>query len=286
MRARSPQQPSSRWLLPREHGAYAEVLFPLLTVFCLGRSTLASCGLGLAILAGFIAHEPLQILLGARGGALQRKLRGRARAQGALLLFLSVAGAALGLWRTDAPVLAAAAALLPGLALMVGLTLARRAKTLLGEMLVALLLAFAAVPVALAAGLSTRVALCSALTWSSVFIVGTATVHALLARKKHGVLAPGFAVIGLSLTLTGGALLSSALGAGSWQLAAVPMQLVAVVALLRGVHPRRLKALGWAMVLAHVGAALGLWLSLRAPEPGAKVSATPPANGAFHRTSA
>jgi hypothetical protein len=286
MGTRSPHQRSARWLLPREHGAYAEVLFPLLTVFCLGKTTLSSCGLGLAILAGFIAHEPLQILLGARGGALQRELRGRARAQGALLLVLSVAGAALGLSRAEAPVLVAAAALLPGLALVLGLTLARRGKTLPGETLVALLLAFAAVPVGLGAGLSTRAALCSALTWSSVFIVGTATVHALLARKKRGALAPGFAVMGLSLALTAGALLSTIFGAGSWLLAAVPMSLVAVAALLRGVPPKHLRALGWAMVLAHVGAAVGLWFSLRDPVLGVKVGTLPAANSASYGTKA
>ncbi len=267
MLARSSNKHSSRGLLPREHGAYAEVLFPLLTVFCLGQATLASFALSLAVVAGFLAHEPLQVLLGARGGVVQRELRGRARVQGALLLMLSIAGAAFGLYRAEPRVLTAAAALLPALALVTGLTVAGREKSLLGELIVALLFAFAAVPVALAAELSLRSALCSALAWSAVFIVGTATVHAVIARKKRGSLAPSFAVVGLGLAITSGALFSLVSGAGAWLLAAVPMSFVAIVALLLGVPPRRLRALGWAMVLAHVGAALGLWFSLHDPTP-------------------
>ena len=270
MLARSPDKRSSRWLLPREHGAYAELLFPLVTVFCLGNTTLASVALSLAILAGFLAHEPLKILLGARGGALQRELRGRARVQGVLLLTVSIAAGALGLCRSGGATIGAALGLLPALALVLGLTLTGRDKSLLGETVVSLLLAFAALPVALAAGLSPRVALCSALTWSAVFVVGTATVHALLARKKRGVLAPSRAVIGMALALTSGAMFSALSGRGSWPLAAVPMAVIAVVALLLGVPPRRLRVLGWAMVLAHVGAGVGLRLSLGGPCAGAR----------------
>jgi hypothetical protein len=258
--------------LPREHGAYAEVLFPLLTVFCLGTTGLASVALSLAIVAGFLAHEPLQLLLGARGGALQRELGGRARAQGTLLLTASIATGAFGLQRAGSPAIAAAAGLLPALALVLGLTLVGREKSLLGETLVALLLAFAALPVARAAGLPLRAALCSALTWSAVFVLGTATVHAVLARKKRGALAPSCAVVALGVAITSGAAFASLFGGSSWLLAAVPMSLVAVVALLGGVPPRRLRALGWAMVLAHVGAALGLWLTLREPSLDMKVS--------------
>jgi hypothetical protein len=59
----------SRWLLPREHGAYAEVLFPLGTASCLGRPSVSSLALSVAVVAAFLAHEPLLVLLGARGGA-------------------------------------------------------------------------------------------------------------------------------------------------------------------------------------------------------------------------
>jgi hypothetical protein len=284
MFARSSEKRSSRWLLPREHGAYAEVIFPLVTVFFLGKPTLASCGLSLAILAGFLAHEPLQILLGARGGALQRELRGRARAQGALLLTASSAAAAFGLCRADALVVVAAAGLLPALALLLGLTLAGRSKSLLGETLVALVLAFAAVPVALAAGLSPPAALRSALAWSAVFGLGTATVHALLARKKRGVFAPSFAVMGMGMGVISGAVFWLLSGRGSWPVATVPMSLVAVAALGLRLPPKRLRALGWAMVLAHVGAILGLWLSLRSPSMAMKASTLRAATSAFHCT--
>jgi hypothetical protein len=86
----------------------------------------------------------------------------------------------------------------------------------LGEALIALLFAFAAVPVSLAAGSSVAAALQAAATWSVVFIAGTATVHALLTRKKRGALAPT----------------------------------LCAAALVFGLSTKRLRLLGWSMVFA------------------------------------
>ena len=68
-----PKKPS---LLPKEHGAYAELSFPLVTGLALGEPNLASFSLGLAAVLFFLANEPVAVLLGARGEAPQRPTGG------------------------------------------------------------------------------------------------------------------------------------------------------------------------------------------------------------------
>jgi hypothetical protein len=147
----------------------------------------------------------------------------------------------------------------------VALTLSQREKSVFGETVVALLLAFAAVPVSLAAGSSIGAALRAALAWSAVFLVGTATVHALIARKKRGTLAPSRAIVTVCALLSLAAAFFTLSGRGGWLLSSAPMLFVCAAALLLGVPPKRLRVLGWAMVFAHLGTAVGLWASLRNP---------------------
>jgi hypothetical protein len=253
---------------PREHGAYAQVVFPLATALWVGRASFSSIALCLAILAAFFAHEPLLIVLGARGGAVRREAGPRARLQGALLGSVSAAAAGFALWHAEAPVRWAGAALLPAGALVVALALTRREKTIVGEMLVGLVLAFAAVPVSLAAGIDIRAALQAAVVWSAVALVGTATVHALLARKKRGTHTASRVLLAVCALLSAAGASFVLFGHGGWLLSAIPMVFVAAAAVLLGVRPKRLKLLGWAMVLAHAVTAAGLWASLRSPAIG------------------
>ena len=50
-------------MLPKEHGAYALVIAPLLTAFCRGGASWVGAGLALATLALFLAHEPGLVML-------------------------------------------------------------------------------------------------------------------------------------------------------------------------------------------------------------------------------
>ena len=272
---RAQAGPGSGWLWPREHGAYAEVFFPLGTALALGRPTLPSVALCVAIITAFLAHEPALILLGARGGALQREAGARARAQGSWLGVASLAAGALGLAVAAPAVLWSTAALLPVVGVAVALTLSAREKSLPGETLIGLLLAFAAVPVSLGAGSSLRVALQAATAWSVVFLIGTATVHALLARKKRGAIAPSRAMLALCALLSAAAVFCALSDNGRWPMAATPMLLVSAAALLFGLPPKRLKLLGWAMLFAHLATAVALCGSLRVP-----ASALPRSSGA------
>ena len=76
-------------MIPREHGAYAELLFPIVTVFLGGSPTTSTWLLAIAAIACFAANEPLLVLVGQRGTRAQREERDRA--QRALLIFVLVA---------------------------------------------------------------------------------------------------------------------------------------------------------------------------------------------------
>lgn len=253
---------AASWLWPREHGAYAELLFPLLTALGLGRFTLAGVALAASGIAAFLAHEPLLVWLGARGGAARRRSGARARGQALLLGLVSAAAGALGVAHAGAAACWALVALVPATLLALALARSGREKTPAGEALVALLLAFFSVPVALAAGLSPRAALAAAVAWSLVFLAGTATVHAVLALAKRGALAPSRAVVAACAVLGVVALGLGLSGRGWWLAAVTPPLGVCAGALLLGLRPRRLRRLGWAMVLAQAASVLALAATL------------------------
>src|SRR5688500_4144735 len=65
-------------MLPREHGAYGQVAFPILTAFLVSDITVAGLLIAAAVVAGFLAHEPAAVLLGLRGTRARRDLQQRA----------------------------------------------------------------------------------------------------------------------------------------------------------------------------------------------------------------
>ncbi len=256
-------------LLPREHGAYAQFLFPQLTALALGGPTAAQALLIVATLAAFLAHEPALVVSGGRGGRARRELGAQAWRRLAALAAVGLPAAALGLWL--APSAARAGALVPfGLAtLLVPFILTRREKTAAGELIVALALSTAMIPTALAASVPARVVWVAATVWAVAFSLSTFTVRAIIARAKRGV-EPGWrgwvaplvsaaaVCAGLVLAITDD---SSARAA----VAVVPTALVALVFGSLGIHPRQLRRLGWSLVASNVVALLALLLVLRPP---------------------
>jgi len=65
-------------MLPREHGAYGQLLFPLVTPLAAGRPGLAALLLTMTAVCAFLAHEPLLVLAGRRGARSAREDRTRA----------------------------------------------------------------------------------------------------------------------------------------------------------------------------------------------------------------
>lgn len=264
MTSRVPKGPP---LVPREHGAYAQVIFPQLTALALGRPGPAALLLVAAIAAAFLAHEPILLLTGGRGGRAQREAGEAARRRLAALVAIGLAAGALGLWL--APTAARVSTLVPIAlaALLAPLTYRRQEKTLVGELLVALTLSSALIPVAVAGGLPPRAAAIAAGIWVAAFAPGILTVRACIARAKKNAEAGRLPVLAplLSAVVIALALLLAVRGAlpALAALAAIPTALVALIFGALGVHPRNLRRMGWSLVASNIAVLAALVIGLR-----------------------
>jgi hypothetical protein len=67
-----------RVLLPKEHGAYGQLAFPLITALIVAGLSVAGALLTVAVVAAFLAHEPAAVVLDQRGARARRELGGSA----------------------------------------------------------------------------------------------------------------------------------------------------------------------------------------------------------------
>ncbi len=257
-------RPARRSLLPREHGAWGQLLFPLAVALALGRPRLASDALALAALFAFVAHEPLQVLLGARGPRVRTEEGTRARrwlaalAVGAVLLGLS------GVAR--APREARLSLAVPlGLGVLAAfLALTHRERTVGGQLAVGAALASPGVPVAVAGGASFTAALAAWVSFTLAFGLAELAARAVSARGRAGRAAfPLRALAALAVPVV--ALLVAPRLALPWPWAAslVAPALVAAWACLAPVTARRLPTVGWSLLAASLTTAALLISGLR-----------------------
>jgi hypothetical protein len=243
-------------LWPREHGAYAQLGFPLVTGLIYGHGHAGAVAFGVAAVALFLAHEPMAVIMGMRGVRLRDALVGSSRRR--LWVLAAVVVVALGTASLVAPDRAWQAALVPGLLglLLVPLFFFRRIKTLAGEVAVAATLSASLLPVALSGPGTWAGSGLAAVVWFGSAVPAIVSVHAVKALHKGTPrsrwLVPGAA--GLALVVLVAALLAA------WALPSPALRAVAVVpssAAVLGVavvrpHPRHLKRIGWTMVVANV----------------------------------
>ncbi len=268
--ASRPRRGKSDSLMPREHGIYAEVTFPMLTVFLLGAGSWAGTCLAVAVVAAFLLHEPIMVLGGRRGSRVQRELGPKARKHGRILGGVLLFAGLLGLGLTFAmpqgeSVLLALVGLVPMAALLAPLVWHGRDKTPLGEALVALMLAYVAVPIGLAGGLDWQQALVVAAVWALTFLLATASVHVVLMRAKKR---PMARLTANTMGLTCVALIAAASWAALdsspswWPLATLPVAIACLAITLLGVTPKHLKRIGWTMVATNVLTLVALLLTV------------------------
>jgi hypothetical protein len=251
-------------LVPREHGAYGQLLFPLVCALLIGRPAAGAYLLAAAGLAGFLAHEALLVLLGQRGS---RALRERRRqAWSSLTLFGGIAcvcGASALVVLPRLPLLALGATV--ALALLVaGAVAVGRERSTVGEMLVAVTLASLSVPVALAGGLGMTAALTVFAVFASVFVTATAAVRAMIGRTSRAGgpppvmagLLPVCVVVLLEVLAVRGHLARVA----PW--AALPVSGLGLWLTIRAPSPRNLRAVGWTLVGASALTAVILVIAL------------------------
>ncbi len=252
---------------PREHGAYAQIAFPLVTALALGTPGLASLLFVVAIIAVFMLHEPIMVLIGARGGRVKREAGAVARNRAILLLAVAAGAGGVGMWLAPQEARISAAIPVALGALLTPLTFSRQEKTTTGELLVSMTLPATMIPVAVAAGVSVRDAIIAAAIWAIAFSLSTLTVRGIIARWKKNQ-KKGLMPI-LAPALCAAAIAGAVYFAGRDDfptlaaIAVMPTAFVALVFGLVGVHPQNLRRMGWTLVASNIAVLAALLGGLR-----------------------
>lgn len=240
-------------LIPHEHGAYGQLLFPLIGAFAVSGPSVGGVLIALAAIAGFLAHEPALLLLGRRGPRAYRERRDAAQlwlwccvGVGAVAAVALVAYEGSALWPAGVP-------LVPGAALVTAVA-ARRDKSWYGEAAAALTFSGMAVPVCLFAGASVQTAAGVAMPFALLFVCATLSVHVVILqgrgrepRAARTTQAAALTVAMLSTAALAILARTSAL-AGHILLAAAPGLLTDATVALLPPKPTRLRDLGWALI--------------------------------------
>lgn len=242
-----------RTLWPREHGAYVQLLAPIVVAIAIA-PTLPGALLALAACATVLAHEPLRVAIGRRGRRARAELGEVARRR--VLLEVAVAAAAAVTALVIAPrilplvVLGAAFA---GAAIV--LAIAGREHTLGGELVAAAALASAGGPIVMAGDASWSLTLALWLGWTLGFASTVVAVHAVLDHRRRRSW-QGWALGAIAVAI--------AVGAVRWPAvaAAAPLALASIVVTIVRPRPSRIRTIGVALAItAALAAALAIALS-------------------------
>jgi YwiC-like protein len=253
-------------LIPREHGAYGQLGFPIAAALGAGRPSAAALALALGFVAAFLAHEALLVLLGLRGPRARREQGRVAVRDGAWMSALALAGVSIGAllitpanrWTILVPIACAL-----GIA---GLVLQHVEKTTAGEMFVALTTASCALPIGAAAGVALPGAGAIWLVMALGYWAATAAVRGTIARQRrepHGALR----AFGASLALVAAPAVYLVarlcdLHPSIW-IAAVPLSALSLVLAIVAPAARHLRRIGWALIGASTVAAVLLAVLVR-----------------------
>ena len=263
---------AQRKMVPREHGAYAELLFPIASVFLGGAPTTSTWLLALGAIGAFLANEPLLVLFGQRGTRMQREESDRAKR--ALLIFSLVAlgtGIAGLLLASRQVQYAVAAPLLLGVVLVM-LAIQGLERSMFGEGLAAATLSSIAIPLGLSAGLGLTASLAVALIWLTTSLLGTAVVRLTVARTKargdeelgRVRFKRGSLILVCLVAISVGVAVPYGTRVGLWILAAaVPVAIVVLVVAALQPTARRLRLMGWSLVAANLCSLIAVVTTLK-----------------------
>jgi YwiC-like protein len=241
--------------LPKEHGAYGQVAFPLATAFGVSGVSTGGVLVSLVVIAGFLAHEPAAIVLGLRGSRAKRELGASATQWLCGCLVIAIAagiGAVLDL--DPAARLSLAIPAIPTVLLILAMVQGHE-KSWYGEAAAALAFAGVSVPVTMAAGASMNAALVVAIPFALLFTTTTLAVRIVILRVRGGG-DPRATMATRSATLAISAVATAAIGAvtvagwlpSSVLLASAPGLITASIVAARPPAPARLRSLGWTLV--------------------------------------
>jgi hypothetical protein len=259
-------------MVPREHGAYAELLFPIATVLLGGLPTAPTWLLAVAVVASFLANEPLLVLLGERGSRAKRRASDRAKRALLIFVLLALCAGIAGFVLSPRGVRIAI-----GLPLLLGGGLVLTAvqgleRSMFGEALAAAALSSVAIPLGLSAGLRPTAAVAVTLIWLVASLLGTSIVRLTIARTKSRTEEAQIKVAFKRATLIGVCLVVIVVGVGApfgsrtglWVLAAaVPVAVVVLVMAALRPTTRRLRLMGWSLVAANFCSLIAVVITLK-----------------------
>jgi hypothetical protein len=242
-------------LLPREHGAYGQIAFPILTALLVAGMSTGGVLIATAVIAGFLAHEPAAVLLGIRGIRAKREWWHHAVLWLGCTLVVGVAAGAGALFLVDVP---ARWSMLVPLAptLLLAISTARgRDKSWEGEVAASLAFSGAAMPISLAASAPAQTGAAVAIPFALLFVASTLAIRVVILRVRGGGNAGVMtATRRATFFLAAGAAL--ALGAASTLdllptsvlVASAPGLLLSVLIAAHPPAPSHLRTLGWTLV--------------------------------------
>lgn len=257
-------------MLPREHGAYGQLLLPLATALAIADIRVSAILTALAAIAAFVAHEPLVVLLGGRGVRARQERRGQAEAwlavSGGVAVLAGLAAVASASadmrWLFAVPL-----ALATALALLL---LSGREKSTAGEITSALAFASVSLPIIGIDTASPRLGFVVAFTFACLFIVSTLGVRIVVLRTRrggdpHAVRVTRLQVAAaLVVTAIGIPLIAwSEAGTGFAAMAVLPGIAVATTLAFRPPPASRLRTVGWTLLSTTAFLAVALVAAFR-----------------------
>lgn len=253
-----PRRKRSLW--PREHGAYFQLLVPLVTSLVLVPITPASGLLALAACCGFLANEPLLVVLGHRGRRMREQDGGRAARRLALLAVLAAIAGVTGLWLAPHALEIAAIVAVPTAFTLV-LAWRRLEHSLVGEIAAAVTLSGASAAVLVAAGSTSCTALGVWGAWSIGYASTVIAAHRVLARHRTP---PGWRDTVAALALAAATAVTAALLLRESLLgAASPLALLSFGIVLRPPRATYMRKVGVAFAIASVATAALAFVTVR-----------------------
>jgi hypothetical protein len=261
--------PDPIFLFPREHGAYGQLAFPLITSLAVAGFSTTALLIVLSVVAGFLAHEPLLVLLGRRGARAKRD-RHLAAVVGVIAAGTVALGAGLAAAWLATPLIrwSILLPLIPATMLAVAIVIEHE-KRALGEVAAALTFSLVAVPISLASGATLRTAISVGIVFASIFVTSTLAVRVVVLRVRGGghprsERATRITVLIVSTALAVGFVIAGRRQAIPWAAAAAAAPGVAGAVWLSMIppSPTRLRTVGWTLVATAGMAAVMLVLGL------------------------
>jgi hypothetical protein len=256
-------------VLPKEHGAYGQLAFPILTALAIGGLSVAAILTAVAAIAAFLGHEAVAVLAGRRGPRARREAGGLAAFWLVVAATVTVT-AGLTAIALSAPV-ARWSFLMPmsGAVLVAWLFAIHQEKSAAGEIAVALTFSSVALPMCVSAGTPWPAGVTVTVAFATLFVIATLAVRIVVLGTRAGgnpraVLASrvGLGLVCLAssvvfVTLRYWAVPWTALGA------AAPGVLAALSIASRPPAPTELRRLGWMLIIASAVTASVLVFALR-----------------------